>query len=178
MTEDDAVLARRAARGDRSAFARLVEAHYDTAYRVAYRMTGTVEDAEDIAQDVCLGLPDRLHSFGGRAKFSTWLYRVVVNAARDHFRRRKSHQSLQTHYAMFREMDEADTADTHARRAALGDAILRLPADLKETAVLVLGEELNHAEAGAALGCAEGTVSWRMGEIRKRLKALMELDHE
>jgi RNA polymerase sigma-70 factor (ECF subfamily) len=178
MTDDDTALAKRAARGDRAAFARLVETHYDTAYRVAYRMTISVEDAEDIAQDVCMTLPARLGGFHGRSRFSTWLYRVVVNAARDHFRRQKSHRALQSNYAVFREMDEADRAHDAERLDRLGDAIVRLPDELKETAVLVLGEALTHREAGEVLGCAEGTVSWRMAEIRRRLKALMEPENE
>ena len=52
MTEDDRELAKQACAGDRAAFQQLLERHYDTAYRFAFRFTRNVEDAEDIAQEV------------------------------------------------------------------------------------------------------------------------------
>ena len=171
----DLELAKRAGGGDREAFRLLLERHYDTAYRVALRLTGSVEDAEDLAQDVCLGLVNRLGSFRGDSRFSTWLYRVVVNTCRDHCRKRKSTQALQQSYAVFREMDEADRRDDAARLDWLDAAMASLPPKLRETAVLVLAEELSHAETAEALGCAESTISWRMHEIRKTLKTM--LDH-
>lgn len=171
----DLELAKRAAGGDREAFRLLLERHYDTAYRVALRFAGSVEDAEDVAQDVCLGLAPKLRSFRGQSRFSTWLYRVVVNACRDHGRKRQSTQALQQSYAVFRAMDEADHADDVARLDWLDRALAALPPTLRETAVLVLAEELSHGQAAEALGCAESTVSWRMHEIRKALKTM--LDH-
>lgn len=174
MAADDRELAERAQRGEREAFRQLLERHYDTAHRVAWRYLGSIEDAEDVAQDVCLTLPARLRGFRGDSRFSTWLYRVVVNACRDHLRKRRSAEALQTSYAMFREMDEADRADDAARRDWLNAALAALDPPLRETAILVLSEELSHAQAAQVLGCAEGTLSWRMGEIRKRLKALLE----
>ena len=54
----------------------------------------------------------------------------------------------------------------------------RLSDDLRETTILVLAEELSHAEAGAILGIKESTVSWRMHEVRKKLKALADIDHD
>lgn len=174
MMTDDRELAERAHRGDREAFRQLLERHYDTTHRVAWRFLGNAEDAEDVAQDICLGLPAKLRSFRGDSRFTTWLYAVVVNACRDHLRKRKSAEALQGNYAMFREMDEADRAHDAARLDWLNAALAALEPALRETAILVLAEDLSHAEAAAALGCAEGTVSWRMAEIRKRLKTLLE----
>ena len=171
----DLELAKRAGGGDREAFRLLLERHYDTAYRAALRFTGSVDDAEDVAQDVCLALAGKLKSFRGQSRFSTWLYSVVVNTCRDHCRKRKSTRALQQTYAVFRAMEEADRADDAARLDWLDEALASLPPKLRETAVLVLAEELSHAEAAEALGCAESTVSWRMHEIRKALKTT--LDH-
>jgi len=56
--------------------------------------------------------------------------------------------------------------------------LARLKEPYKETAFLVLAEDLSHAEVGKILGCAEATISWRMHEIRHQLKAQMESDHE
>lgn len=174
MTDIDSALAERAGNGDRDAFRQLLERHYDIAYRVAVRFTGNLEDAEDIAQDVCMSLAGRLRSFRGKSRFSTWLYHVVVNACRDHYRKQKSARTLLDNYAVFREMDAADQAHDAERQDWLNRAMAALEPKLRETAVLVLSEDLTHADAAHALGCAESTVSWRMHEVRKKLKALLE----
>ena len=88
MPTGDNELAGWAAAGDADAFRALLGRHYDGIFRLAFRFTGHRADAEDIAQDVCVGLADRLGSFRGEAKFSTWLYRIVVNVCRDRLRRR------------------------------------------------------------------------------------------
>ncbi len=174
MANDDRELAKRACAGDRAAFQHLLERHYDTAYRFAFRFTRSAEDAEDIAQDVCLGLARKLQSFRGKSQFTTWLYRVVVNACRDHARKQKSSQTLQANYAVFREHDEADRRHDADRLDWLNHAVAVLEPKLRETAILVLAEDLSHSDAASALGCAESTVSWRMHEIRKKLKTMVE----
>src|SRR4051812_46884874 len=78
----------RARDGDRDAFGRLVARHYDFIYRVAWRWAGNRSDAEDIAQDVCVRLGKAIRSYKGGAAFTTWLYAMTLNAARD--LRRKS----------------------------------------------------------------------------------------
>ncbi len=173
----DSELANSASQGDRDAFQRLLERHYDMIHRVALRFTGSTADAEDISQDVCLALVRKLAAFRGDALFSTWLYRVVINACRDFARRRASATALVENYVAYRELDEADHADTEARLGWLQEAFSRLPQDLRETALLVVAEDMTHAQAGAILDCAEGTIAWRMSAVRKRLKLDLESNH-
>ena len=174
----DGTLARRAAAGDRDAFAALLERHYERIYRVGTRMLGDADEAADLAQDVCVGLPARLASYRGESRFTTWLYRVVVNSARDRLRRKAARQRSERSYAetvaLVRVEDSARTCESSWLRRALG----RLPEDLRVTVFLVIEEELRHAEAGEVLGVSESTVSWRMHEVRKRLRALAEDDEE
>ncbi len=174
----DSELAKSASQGDRDAFQRLLERHYDMIHRVALRFTGSTTDAEDIAQDVCLALVRKIQAFRGDALFSTWLYRVVINACRDFARRRATSKALVENYVAYRELDEADHADTEARLDWLQDAWQRLPADLRETVLLVVAEDMTHAEAGAVLDCAEGTIAWRMSAVRKQLKLDLVSDHD
>ena len=79
-------LVARARNGDRQAFAQLVEAHYDFIFRTACKWCGKRSDAEDIAQEVCIKLAAALKTFDGRSAFKSWLYRVTLNAVRDHQR--------------------------------------------------------------------------------------------
>lgn len=175
---DDNVLTAQALAGDREAFRRLLERHYDMIYRVAFRYVGSAADAEDIAQDVCVTLAGKLDRFGGRSRFTTWLVSIVINRCRDMLRRRSASAKLMENYAALREMDAADTADTDERTAWLHDTLQELEPTLRETVLLVVAEEMSHAEAAEALGCAESTVSWRMHQAKKALRARMDQDDE
>src|SRR3954464_6949511 len=92
--EPDSTLAAAAAQGDREAFAALLERHYARIHGLAWRLTGSRADADDIAQDVCCALVEKIGSFRGEAKFSTWLVGVTFNACRDFQRRRRSFLGL------------------------------------------------------------------------------------
>ena len=177
-TTDDSELAAAAIAGDREAFRRLVERHYDMIFRVAYRYVGSAADAEDIAQDVCVTLATKLSRFRGRSQFTTWLVSIVINRCRDSFRRRKSSQALAEKYAALREAEDADQADTEQRTDWLHGALQGLEPALRETVLLIIGEDLSHAEAAKILGCAESTVSWRVHMARKQLKARTDFDDE
>lgn len=171
MTQEEAEkLAMRARAGDRAAFERLLAGHYDMMFRVAYRFTGSREDAEDIAQEVCCALPAKLQSFRAESKFTTWVYRVIVNACRDMQKQRGNQGDLAKRYTEFDGLMRAESAEANAQVAWLYRQIAGLEPALKETALLVLAEDRSHAEAGKILGCAESTISWRMHEIRKLLK--------
>ncbi|MDE0366060.1 MAG: sigma-70 family RNA polymerase sigma factor [Gammaproteobacteria bacterium] len=173
MTEpSDDTLVSRAAAGDRRAFAELLERHYDRIYRLGMRLLGDADAAADLAQDVCVGLPGKLVSFRGDSRFTTWLYRVVVNAARDAMRRAATRRRMENHYGEVEAMQRAPDAARQREAIWLRNSLARLSEDLRTTVVLVVGEGLGHAEAGRVLGVAESTVSWRMGEVRKRLRAL------
>lgn len=170
MKNNDFILIELAKKGDRIAFEQLLERHYTMIYRVAYRFTGYAEDAQDIAQEVCVGLVHKLASFSGKSSFSTWLYRIVVNSCHDFHKKRGSHRNLENSYIEFEKHIDAENSELKQKRIWLYRSIEKLEKSLKETAILVLTEELSHAQAGEILGCAESTISWRMHEVRKQLK--------
>ena len=87
MTTSDDALALAAAGGDGQAFSALITRHYDRVFRLSFRLTGARAEAEDLTQDICAALPAKIAKFQGDARFTTWLYRVVVNAAHDRRRR-------------------------------------------------------------------------------------------
>ncbi|MCY4479184.1 MAG: sigma-70 family RNA polymerase sigma factor [Rhodospirillales bacterium] len=170
--ETDRALVDRAATGDREAFATLIERHYELIYRVGARVLGNDEAAADLAQDVCIGLAARLPSYRGESRFATWLYRVVVNAARDRLRRDGAQRRNEAAFAEVDAMTRAEQAAIDAEALWLRQMLGGLADDLRTTVVLVLQEGLRHAEAAEVLGISESTVSWRMHEARKRLRAL------
>ena len=172
----DETLALRAGSGDRAAFEALVERHFDPIHALCWRLAG--EGADDLAQDVCERLPRALRSFRGEARFTTWLHRLVVNAARDAWRRRESYGRALTGWAQAELMRAADADEASARARWLAGAMGSLSPGLRETVALVLGEDMTHAAAAEVLGVGEGTVSWRMGEVRRALKARAVEDGE
>jgi RNA polymerase sigma-70 factor (ECF subfamily) len=172
MDTPDETLARAAALGDRSAFATLVGRHYDRIFGLAYRLTGQRAEAEDLTQDICAALPVKLAQFRAEARFTTWLYRVVVNAAHDRRRRQASRARAADGWGDWEMARQDEISQARAAQDWLVQAMARLSPELRDTVALVLGEDLTQAEAGAVLGVSEGTVAWRMSEVRRRLRAM------
>lgn len=174
VTTPDEDLARAAAQGDSNAFATLLARHYDGVFRLSFRLTGRREVAEDLTQDVCAALPAKLAGFRGEARFTTWLYRVTVNAAHDRRRRAAARARAADGWGDWEIARRSDAAETAAATDWLATAMAALPEDLRDTVALILDGEMTHAEAGAVLGISEGTVSWRLSEVRRRLRALKD----
>jgi len=169
----DGLLAARAGNGDRAAFAALVERHYDFIHRIAYRLTGRRADAEDVAQDVCVRLGRAVAGYRGGAAFTTWLYAIVLNAARDQMRRNARESVKAEAYGVQALVSAGAAEEPDDATEALWAAVRALPDKQREAVTLVYGEGLSHAQAADAMAVAEPTVSWHVHEAKKRLKALM-----
>lgn len=167
--EEDQALIKKAVGGDADAFARLVERHYMTIYKIAYKWSGRREDAEDIAQEVCASLPVKIDGFRGDSAFTTWLYRIVINAAKDYYR--KAHRQRETAFAEgFDAASDEPLAEEKMIAAQGFAAVHALPEPIRDAVLLVFGEDLSHKEAAKILGCAETTISWRIFKARGLLK--------
>jgi RNA polymerase sigma-70 factor (ECF subfamily) len=163
--DPDEALVRRAQRGDRLAFERLVDRHQHRLYTLAARVLGSPNDAADAVQEALLRAWLRLDRFRGEAQFSTWLYRICVNAAHDQRERRRDEP--------VEEVDTtADVRDPFAERELSGELQRALDA-LEEpyrTAV-VLSDVLgcSYAEIAEITEVAEGTVKSRIFRGRTEL---------
>lgn len=172
MGTPDDTLANAAAGGDRAAFAALIARHYDRIFGLAYRLTGSRAEAEDLTQDICAALPVKLRHWRGEARFTTWLYRVVINGVHDLRRRQATRGRASIGWGDWETARQDEIVTSRALHDWLADAMGRLSPELRDTAALVLGEEMTQAEAGAVLGVSEGTIAWRMSEMKKRLRAM------
>ena len=168
-SDPDADLLAAAIGGDRAALEALLRGHYDRIHGLAWQLTGSRADADDIAQEVCCTLVEKIGGFRSEARFTTWLCRIVLNAVRDGRRRRRSLGGLADRLAVLagltRPPDGRDLHDAMWVRSAVS----RLKPAYRDAIVLVAGQQLSHAEAAAVLGVAEATVSWRMHEARRLL---------
>ncbi|WP_118135202.1 RNA polymerase sigma factor [Oceanicella sp. SM1341] len=172
MDPDDDTLATAAREGDAAALGALLERHYDRMFRLGYRILGNRADAEDLVQEICLALPRRLVGYRAEARFTTWLHRVVLNAARDHMRRAATRAKASAGWGEAEHLARAEAEGRAEEARWLEAAMSALSPALRETVALVLGEDMTHAEAAAALGLSEGTVSWRLSEVRRLLRDL------
>ena len=182
MTPSDVGLVDAARGGDRDAFETLVDRHYDMMFWVSFQeLDGDIDETRDQMQDLCMALPVKLESFGGRSKFTTWLHRVAVNAARDRLRRIKARREEQPEPAEpAADNDPADGGQLE-RTEELDWAkslLKRLPKEMRDTFCLVDVLDFKQKEAAEILGVAKGTVAWRMHQARKRLKVWTTLEKE
>lgn len=163
MQNDDLIT--RAQRGDKSAFAALLQEHYDAMLRMAYKYCGNRQDAEDITQEACIKLARNLGSFRFRSAFTSWLYRLVINTARDFHRAQKSTLTLEDGHIGTGGAD----AETTVYANEIMAQIHALPENEKTALLLVMSEGMTHKEAAAVMECRESTVSWYIHEARKKL---------
>lgn len=174
----DQSLATHAAGGDGMAFRALLERHYSRVFRVAYGVIGDQAEAEDVTQEIWTALPAKLRGWRGDAQFTTWLHTITLNASRDALRRAAGRTRVLAGFVEMDDLARGEAEDMAGRLHWLQTALDALSDDLRETAALVLGEDMSFAQAAGVLGVAEGTVAWRMSEIRRRLRAMMTTDEE
>ena len=169
MDDPDAPLVARAQKGDRWAFEQLVERHQHRLFTLAARLLGSPDDAGDAVQEALirawLGLP----SFRRGARFSTWLYRICVNAVHD--------QRLKRRATPLDEIAEpADPRDAFLAQELSGElqrALNELDDDYRTAVVLYDLLGCSYAEIAELTGVAEGTVKSRIFRGRARLGELL-----
>lgn len=167
-------LIREAQAGDRRAFSVLVEAHYKMMFKTAWQWCGVREDAEDIAQEAAIKLAHNIGAFRFESAFSTWLYRMVINTAKDYYKSKNRRNTRET--PIYEDMQYASFEATPEERLEHKDilkALNGLPDQLKETVILVCWQGMSHKQAGEVLECSEGTISWRVHEARKKIAEFM-----
>jgi RNA polymerase sigma-70 factor, ECF subfamily len=176
----------RLAAGHDAALNDLMERHATPVFHFLCRMVGNEDDANDLAQETFVRVFKSCRSFRAGQKFSTWLYTIAANLARNHFRWRSRHPNL----SLETEIGDSEQtlgstlpADNPApneqalaseRTAAVRAAVGKLPEDLREAIVLCEWEELSVAEAAVILKTTPKAVESRLyrarGILRERLK--------
>ncbi|MEU4419406.1 RNA polymerase sigma factor [Actinoplanes sp. NPDC024001] len=172
--DDQEELARRAARGDQAALEALLAAIRPGVLRRCARFLPCYQDAEEACQDVLLQVARNIGGFEGRSRFSTWLYVIVANGARQTYRGLKRRAAEQGYAEMPVEVVDARTTSVIAgSRLDLLDALERLEANRPElVAPMVLRDicQLDYQEIAGHLGIPEGTVKSRIHQARGRVR--------
>ena len=114
-----------------------------------------------------------LKSFDGRSAFTSWLYRVTLNAVRDMQRARSRRGRYIDRYAEVAPDEYLPEQEDAAASRELWEAVRRLPEQQRDAVLLIYSEGMSHAEAGVIMGCKEATVSWHVHEAKKTLRGLL-----
>lgn len=180
-------LLERAKAGDRDAFGALAEEHRAALHRLLLKMTGSHEDAEDLAQETLLRAFRRIAEFELRSSFATWLYRIATNAAIDHQRGRKPwdvqkrfnwfHENGDLALQMEQQMYLSPERSAEVKEVAatcVNCVTMSLPA--KQRAALVLCDQvgLSREEAAKAMGASVASVKTELHRARKKMTDVYE----
>jgi len=172
--------------GSGSAFGLLMDRYEERVFRLLSRFTRDRGEVEDLAQEVFVKVFRKLHTFQQDAGFFTWVYRIAVNTANDHFSRRSRRQlrlvgedTLLDQGGLDREHEDAPSrpAEDEELRAITRRIVDQLPEKYRTILVLREFEDLSYTEMSEVLGCSIGTVESRLFRARQRFKEALERSH-
>jgi len=175
-TEADITLIAACQQGDTRAFREVYERYKDRIFSFCRHMSGTAEDAEDLAQETFVSAFRNIGSFRAEAAFGTWLYRIAAN--RCNAQLRSQHLTFQS-YDVAEEADRAPPAGTpspedmvvHKELAQrVASAVAGLPESLRLLFVLGTLEGMRYREISEIAGCSEDAVKMRIHRARKRVR--------
>lgn len=176
----DDILVAAAQTGDRVALDSLLRVHYDRLYAVCRRLTGNDADAADAAQETLLAVVRGLPHFDRRSRFSTWSYRIAVNASLDELRRRRrrpeptggENETAPAGRRTGEHVGHDDGGDSNLR-IDVDRALRQLPVEFRAPVVLRDLCGLDYAEIAEVLDIPPGTVRSRIARGRRALVPLL-----
>jgi RNA polymerase sigma-70 factor (ECF subfamily) len=169
-TDED--LLARLLRGESDAFDELMRRHEDRIFALALSITGDRGDALEATQETFLALWRKAASFGGRARFGTWLYRIGINAARDQVRKRTRSPLLEEDATP--DVSIGSGTESVAVRLDVARALADLPAEYREAVVMHDLGDISYEEIAHLTGVPLGTVKSRISRGRRLLAGLLE----
>lgn len=168
----DDLLIQRAKRGDSVATDALLRLHYDSVRAVCHRIVVNKADAEDATQHALISIVRALPGFDGRAKFSTWVYRIATNAALDEVRRIRRRPTPTDIDATF-VLPVADGTGAVEAQMDVAQALALLPEEYRATLVLRHVADLDYEEIAEIQGVPVGTVRSRLARGRTQLANIL-----
>jgi len=173
--EELTILLQRAITGDISAFEQIVLRHERRVLTLAWRLLGSMEDAEDAAQEVFLRAFRFLHRFDSRRRFEPWLIRMTVNVCRDIGRKKQQYPTVAFDFERLRAGgDPHSELSSEEQRQSLYAALAELPEKEKSAVVLRDIEGFSTAEVAEILGSSEATVRSQISTERIKIRKAIQ----
>lgn len=168
----EAGLVARTRAGDTEALAELFRAYGDQVYNIAIRLTESPHDAEDVTQNVFVGLPEALGSFSGKGELGSWIRRTATRTALLFIRQRRRQDKWERRAN--RRSPNADPPERIEARMTLRWALKRMPEALRVVFVLKEIEGYSHDEIAETLGISPSASTVRLHRARKFLQDRLE----
>lgn len=172
VPEEEQELVRRSRAGDTQAFADLIRTHQRMIHSVTFRMTGSLADAEDVAQETFIQAHQQLDQFRGDAPLGAWLRRIAINRCLNW--RQRDQRRARLHEEWSRELEVQSDEGLHPLSRQVQMALNQLNPKQRAAVVLTVYQGLSHAEAARELRCSETTISWRVFTARAKLKKFLK----
>jgi RNA polymerase sigma-70 factor (ECF subfamily) len=161
----------RAASGDSAALADLFEAYGRDVHRVALLLTGSPDDADDVVQDVFIGLPEALRRYRERGSFETWLKSIAVRVALMRLRAGRVRSAYSAEQSTL--VVPINAEDEQVTRLSVEVALNSLAAEYREVFVLKIIEGFSHDEIAEIVGVLRGTSEVRLFRAIRQLRAIL-----
>ncbi len=178
----DNLLIEQCLKGQQSSFSELIDEYKNMVFSLSYKMTNSLEDAEDISQEVFIRVYKSLYNFNPRYKFSTWLYQMTLNLCRDRFRKGKIPS-----VSLDSPLNKDDQKDLRSiipdnqnnpediimgveQTNFINDLITSLPLKYREVIILRHLKDLSYDEMSKILNISLGSVKTRLFRARELLK--------
>ena len=176
----DAEIVARILEGDVQAYAQLVDAYKSPIYNLAFRMTASLSDAEDLTQDIFIRAYQKLYQFNRGKKYFTWLYTIGINLIRNHLKKKSKDALTHTmdHFSTEsqrtgKENREGDLLSEDSIKR-LDENMQKLPVDMREAIILKYYQDMTFEEVAAVTSDSVSAVKMRVYRGLEKLKALMD----
>lgn len=184
MTDTEKIWLEKSRDGDVESFERLIGKHQEKIYNIAYRIMGNQEDAKDAAQEALIKIYKNIGRFRGDSGFSTWVYRIAVNACKDELRKKKNNvisldKEIETEDGSYKKelADKSLLPDELLEQAELSEiiqgSIQELPEQNRVAIVLRDIQGFSYEDISKVLDCPVGTVKSRINRGRKLLRDIL-----
>ena len=179
MFQEDHFYINKIKQGDTSAFATLVNKHKDMVFTICVKIVKKSEDAEELAQDVFMKVYDKLDTFRGDARFSTWLYRIAYNAAISKTRKRRLEvEAIDDYtinnYSVDDIKEELQTINNEEQHQILKTAMESLSEDDYLIIKLFYLKELPIRDISEITGLSQANIKVKLHRIRKKMYSQMK----
>jgi RNA polymerase sigma-70 factor, ECF subfamily len=179
----EAEIVARVLKGDRQAYALLVEEYKNPIYNLACRMTNNLQDVDDLTQEIFIRAYQKLQQFDQNKRFFTWIYTVGINLIRNHLK--KKAQDIIVSSGVIKDCQESrrqehehseDKLLLEETIIKLGKTMQKLPVDLREAVILKYYQNLTFGEVAEVTGVSLSAIKMRVYRGLDQLKRLMEAD--
>lgn len=155
---------------DRDSFDRLMVEHLSAAHRLAIRLCGDRDRAEELVQEAMLRASRSWSGFRGQSKFTTWLFQIVINVFRDQLRKKGADEAIGEDHVDARSIEPRDVVSERELGERVAQCVSTLPPRQREVLVLIAFEQMPIAQVAMLLAISEQNVRTNLHLARQVLK--------